>query len=97
MLGPIPCISFLAPAGGPVARGIRANINALEHGFLEVLGFVGEDEDMLRTNRGSYTSYVKKVLQGHIMIPKLVDTLGYQLLTRLAQNRRRSYPIKPRA
>ena len=85
------------PHRGPVARGIRANINALEYRFLEVLGFVGKDEDMLRTNSGSYTSYVKKMLQGHIMIPKLADTLGYQLLTCLAQNRHRSCPIKPRA
>ena len=44
----------------PVTCGVRSNVDALEHGFLEVLGIVGEDEDVFRTNCGSYAGYVEK-------------------------------------
>ena len=47
----------VSPAGIQFASGIHANVNASEHGFLEVLGFV----DMLATNCGSCTGNVKKV------------------------------------
>ena len=57
------------PARGPVACGVNPNVDALEHGLLEVLGIVGKHENMLRTNGGSYAGYIKEMLKGHIMVP----------------------------